>query len=286
MTLAPEQYRHWMQEAKDHQEKGLSRPLFISCNKKGDTIWSNSSADCIFMGNHHNPMKIKALGQPYNTGKASKTLVPCDKAQYNKPAGVKCITTSELEEICLVSDCKNKTLRRISKCTDIYAKQLASTMGITGAPAEFQPVGIDAMLSGNGLLIVVSQNRSRDILLMKTDKAANSCHVIQIFAGFVSPTGVTAMRQTTGTVVVADGTEVKPLDLETSAISTAISGMKSAGDVAVNDIGQLAVTDPESNKVFIFELRGDAFEIVDELGSGLPGNGDGSFKDASLDEPL
>ena len=92
VTVAPEHYRPWSQEFKDHQDLKLGEvggSLFVTVNRQGDIIWSDSTADCIFIRNYHNPMKIKLLGQPNCPGSASKQKVSTEKAKYTKPIGVR-----------------------------------------------------------------------------------------------------------------------------------------------------------------------------------------------------
>ena len=96
-----------------------------------------------------------------------------------------------------------------------------------------------------------------------------SGHVVKVFSGFVSPTGITV---TNSTVVVADGTEVKLLNLESRTVCSAISGMTSVGDVAMNADEQLTIPDPVTNKVLIFKFVDGKFEIENKFGTGLLGN--------------
>ena len=86
-----------------------------------------------------------------------------------------------------------------------------------------------------------------------------SGHVVKVFSGF------------------ADGTEVKLLNLESGTVCTAITGMKSVGDVTMNADEQLTIPDPVTNKVLIFKLVDGKFEIENKFGSGLLGNEDGKL---------
>ena len=293
VTIAPEQYRPWSQEAKDHRELSLGRPLFITVNRQGHCIWSDPIDDCLFMGNRHNPMKIKPIGQPQCPGKPSQHTISAEKAQFCKPTGVKIVPGAANKETCMVCDTGNGVLRYVDNCHTIQAKQSVGTLQIENLPAKFKPYAIALVNeSSSSLVLAVSDEAAKAVYLIKFGVATFTGHLTNTIQGFsVSPSGLAVLSKKPARLLIADHSEIKVLNVRTGSLETVISGKKPLAGMDVSKHGKLAVASPLENKVLVFDVSNVSPEGEDEegedqvWGSGKRGNEDGTYMDASFDEP-
>ncbi|XP_041456017.1 uncharacterized protein LOC121408570 [Lytechinus variegatus] len=288
VTVAPEQYRPWSQEAKDHNDMKLGRPLFITVNKQGHCLWSDPVADCVFMGNRHNPMKVKPLGQPNAPGRASHQVLPVTAAQYNRPTGLKVFAASNKGEVCLISDSGNKALRVVDKCHDIHAKQKVATVELNNAPDGFQPYALEVISPAYPTTIAaVSDTNAKVIHMIRINLDSYHGQLVKTIEGFcVQPSGLALLTKTPPSLLAVDHTEIKMVNYETGVIKTFISGLHPSTDVSVSRSKKLAVSTPVRNKIYVYDMFTIDAGAIEVWGSGQKGNEDGTVADASFDEPV
>ena len=113
----------------------------------------------------------------------------------------------------------------------------------------------------------------------------NVGQLVKVVSHLESPHGL-CLSKTQGTVFVADGHNIREVDLEAKSVKVVASSFKQAFDVGSSSDGNLGVTDVQGHKTFILEQEQDAnsYKVKSTIGTGNVGLSDGPAAKAKLSE--
>jgi len=156
------------------------------------------------------------------------------------------------------------------------------TVLIENIPQNWKPEGL-AVKDHNTIII----SESTSIYLLKMHTTFNAGQLVQLTTGLTSPTGVQLFNSALEEfVLVADGTAVKQICIETKDVTVIAQGFKKAFDISLSEKGILAVSDVHSHTITLLKKTGDTYSVDSLIGTPHnPGCQDGPYGKEKLREP-